>query len=170
MDEKKEIMNLLSEFKLPFLESWVDSELKENKCAFLAVIRFLRPLQKSLDYYLFDYEKWIDYALERNDTSHNMIKEMIDKGVSRETIARYSYSVARTAFNEVLYRLDDPAGGDYDLENEGEHLPRWRLIEEIRYYDRKKIHFKETGRPIHGMHSIFPFIDPSEDERLKNNL
>jgi hypothetical protein len=159
MLNNKEVHDLLKEFGIPHADYWAEKENTENSRAILAMMRFLRPLQKTLDEYLYNYGEWIENIKSCND---NILKEQITEmkrlGVSNETIGKFAYWIARMAFNNVLYRLDDPAGADYDLKNEGEELPSWVLKEVV--FDAENNDYKETKRNIYGMHGIFPFTNP----------
>ncbi|NOU68673.1 hypothetical protein GC096_32080 [Paenibacillus sp. LMG 31461] len=66
------------------------------------------------------------------------------------------------SLKSVLYRLDYPAGGDYDLENQGEDLPRWVLLEQVISKEENKIDAKLAGRMLAEMFQIFPFKNPNE--------
>ncbi|HEY9160986.1 MAG TPA: hypothetical protein VIS94_07875 [Desulfomonilia bacterium] len=76
--------------------------------------------------------------------------ELINKGASPELLGKFAYEIALTALNEVLYRLSDPAGSDYDLENEGEGLPSWTLME-------TNANYEVTGRHVTELHNLIPF-------------
>jgi hypothetical protein len=168
MLNKKDICDLLEELGTPNASYWADKEKTDKTRAILAMMRFLRPLQKTLDEYLYNYDEWIENIKRcKDDTLKAEIDEMIKAGVSNEVMGKFAYWIARTAFNKVLYRLDDPAGADYDLKNEGEELPRWTLKEVI--VDSEKGHYTETGKSIYGMHSVFPLTSP-EEKIKKNNL
>lgn len=64
------------------------------------------------------------------------------------------------AYNSVLYRISDPGGGDYDLENEGEGLPSWTLIERTHRNKNGNEQEVSTERILAEMHSIFPYRHP----------
>lgn len=156
MDEKREILNLLKDFDVDCADSLAESAGKDPGRSMLAAIRFLRPLQKSVLRYLNDADSYVDCCLRRNsDREEACVKAMVDKGVDRETIGRFAYCIAKSAIYEVLYRLDDASGGDYDLDDLGESLPSWVLKER----DPSR---QETARAIYGMHELFPL--PGLDE------
>ncbi|MEH6848904.1 hypothetical protein [Bacillus pseudomycoides] len=90
------------------------------------------------------------------------MREMIDAGISPEQIGVFAYWIARSAINEVLYRLSDPCGGDYDLPNEGEELPVWRLEEFSKSHNEKTFSIERTGWSLLELHNIFPFHNPGE--------
>lgn len=161
--EKKELIECINKLGIDNAGYWSDQELTDSRYATLAMLRFLRPFQKSLDYYLEDHEIWVKNELSRkNSKISGVLQEMIDAGVNTESIGVLAYWMSRMAMNNVLYRLEDPAGDDYDLENEGENLPRWVLLEQVITKDQNRIDAKVTGRMLSGMHEIFPFKNPEE--------
>lgn len=68
-----------------------------------------------------------------------------------EQIGLFAYNIAKAAFNEVLYRLDDPSGADFDLDNEEEY-PIWALMEVVESDDNSTL----TGRRLEMMYEVFP--------------
>ena len=160
MSDKEAILALLKDFNLRYADSLAESADKNSERPMLAMIRFLRPFQKTLNTYLKTPKSYVNDCVNRGrDIEEKCVKEMVEKGVDIETIGRYAYEITRATLNEVLYRLDDPAGSDYDLPGEGERLPSWVLKER----DSSK---EETNRIMWGMHSMFPFSLP-DDETAK---
>ncbi|MGG2134645.1 hypothetical protein AB1284_25585 [Bacillus sp. S2(2024)] len=164
---KEKVTQILKEFGVQSPEYWAEDEIKGNE-AVLAAFRFLRPLQATLDKYLYDNERWVQHSIERTSEQKNpnpedvILREMISAGISPEQIGLFAYWIARSAINGVLYRLSDPCGGDYDLPNEGEGLPIWRLEEYIESYNERTFNVERTGRPLPELHNIFPFHNPGE--------
>lgn len=117
--------------------------------------------------YLYNSESWVQRSIERAneqatpDSDDLILKEMVHAGISPEKIGLFAYWIARSAINGVLYRLSDACGGDYDLPNEGEDLPSWRL-EEYTPYNDKTSNVERTGRFLLELHNIFPFHNPGE--------
>lgn len=72
---------------------------------------------------------------------------LLKAGASPEKIAQFAYEMRLEAYNSVLYRLDDAAGGDYDLPDEGDWLPSWTLTE------RSPDH-EPTGRYLQELYSL----------------
>ncbi|WP_302104964.1 hypothetical protein [Polycladomyces zharkentensis] len=166
MVDKDELVELLRQWGVSHAEEWAEQELRDEHFAVLAMFRFLRPLQHMLDGYLYGSEYWVQQTIERKDPTAEVLKEMIDAGIAPEKIGWFAYWIAREAINAVLYRLDDPAGGDYDLPNEGEGLPSWSLQERIEHREGTKWTAELTGRVIGGMHTLFPFHNP-EDKKME---
>lgn len=117
--------------------------------------------------YLYDSEGWVQHSNERANEQATpasddlIIKEMVQAGISPEKIGLFAYWIARSTINEILYRLSDPCGGDYDLPNEGEELPSWRL-EEYTAQSGNPMNVERTGRLLLELHNIFPFHNPGE--------
>lgn len=164
---KENVTQILKEFGVQSPEYWAEDEMKGSE-AVLAAFRFLRPLQEILDMYLYDNERWVQHSIERANKNKDpdlddvIIREMIDAGISPEQIGVFTYWIARSAINTVLYRLSDPCGGDYDLPNEGEELPVWRLEEFSKSRNEKTFNIERTGRSLPELHNIFPFHNPGE--------
>ena len=149
MDDKTRLKGLLADMGVKDVDGVLDGY--DGSRPTLAMVRLLRPLQKTLNEYLEDYEGLVRFKLGRpNDPEYPLVKEMADKGVEPETIGKLCYWTARSAYNELLYRLDDPAGADYDLDDEGSGLPSWALKE-------RDGAGRETGRTLQGLSSVFPF-------------
>lgn len=163
---KENVTEILKEFGVQSPEYWAKDEI-EGKEAVLASFRFLRPFQEILDMYLYNNESWVQNSIQRAneqatpDTNNLIIKEMVQAGISPEKIGLFAYWIARSAINEILYRLSDAGGGDYDLPNEGEDLPSWRL-EEYTAQSGNPMNVERTGRLLLELHNIFPFHNPGE--------
>jgi hypothetical protein len=163
---KENVTQILKEFGVQSPEYWAKDEIEGNE-AVLASFRFLRPFQEILDMYLYNNESWVQNSIQRAneqatpDTNNLIIKEMVQAGISPEKIGLFAYWIARSAINEILYRLSDPCGGDYDLPNEGEELPSWRL-EEYTAQSGNPMNVERTGRLLLELHNIFPFHNPGE--------
>ncbi|MED1622471.1 hypothetical protein [Bacillus pseudomycoides] len=163
---KENVTEILKEFGVQSPEYWAKDEI-EGKEAVLASFRFLRPFQEILDMYLYNNESWVQNSIQRAneqatpDTNNLIIKEMVQAGISPEKIGLFAYWIARSAVNEILYRLSDAGGGDYDLPNEGEDLPSWRL-EEYTAQSGNPMNVERTGRLLLELHNIFPFHNPGE--------
>jgi hypothetical protein len=156
---KEELIELFKMLGVPDPDEWAESELNDKQTAYLAVFRFLRPLQQLLDGYLYRHDSWVKSAIERDDPDSKVIKEMVDAGISSEQIGWFAYWITRYAINIMLYHLDDPAGADFDLPDEGEGFPNWCLVERISYRDGNVHTFEYTGRILQGMYSLFPYKD-----------
>ncbi|PFK36861.1 hypothetical protein COI93_15625 [Bacillus cereus] len=165
---KETVTEILKEFGVESPEYWARDEI-EGKEAVLASFRFLRPLQKTLHTYLYESEDWVQRSVERANEQANpnsddlVIKEMVQAGIPPEKIGLFAYWIARSAMNEILYRLSDPCGGDYDLPNEGEDLPSWRL-EEYTAQSGNPMNVERTGRFLLALHNLFPFHTPGEKD------
>ncbi|WP_459500571.1 hypothetical protein [Bacillus sp. C1] len=163
---KETVTHILKEFGVESPEYWAEDEI-EGKEAVLASFRFLRPLQEALDTYLYNSEDWVQRSIERTneqatpDADDLILKEMVQAGIPPEKIGLFAYWIARSAMNAVLHRLSDAGGGDYDLPNEGEDLPSWRLAEYTAQRENS-MHVKRTGRLLLELHNIFPFHNPGE--------
>ncbi|WP_026590632.1 hypothetical protein [Bacillus sp. UNC437CL72CviS29] len=163
---KENVTEILKEFGVQSPEHWAKDEI-EGKEAVLASFRFLRPFQEILDMYLYNHESWVQNSIQRAneqatpDTNNLIIKEMVQAGIPPEKIGLFAYWIARSAMNEILYRLSDAGGGDYDLPNEGEELPSWRL-EEYSPHNGNPMNVERTGRLLLELHNIFPFHNPGE--------
>ncbi|MED4651728.1 hypothetical protein [Bacillus pseudomycoides] len=163
---KENVTQILKEFGVQSPEYWAKDEI-EGKEAVLASFRFLRPFQEILDMYLYNNESWVQNSIQRAneqatpDTNNLIIKEMVQAGISPEKIGLFAYWIARSAMNGILYRLSDAGGGDYDLPNEGEDLPSWRL-EEYTAQSGNPMNVERTGRLLLELHTIFPFHNPGE--------
>ncbi|PEY29936.1 hypothetical protein CN354_26405 [Bacillus cereus] len=159
---KETVAQILKEFGVQSPEYWAKDEI-EGKEAVLASFRLLRPLQETLDTYLYNSENWVQRSMERANPDSNdlIVKEMVQAGIPPEKIGLFAYWIARSAINEMLYRLSDPCGGDYDLPNEGEDLPSWRL-QEYTAQSGNPMNVKRTGRYLLELHNIFPFHNPGE--------
>jgi hypothetical protein len=156
--DKKTLINILHDFDVPDPEYWADQELNDKNWAFLAAFRFLRPLQDDLDAYLYRPENWIEDQLKyRHSKYRHILQSMLNAGISPKEIGVFAYWIARMTYNSVLLRLSDPAGADYDLENEGEGLPRWALSEIFRDVT--------TGRYIPDLHTLFPYRNPEGESK-----
>ena len=155
---KETVTEILKEFGVKSPEYWARDEI-EGKEAVLASFRFLRPLQETLDSYLYNSEDWVQRSVERVNEQANpnsddlIVKEMVQAGIPPEKIGLFAYWIARSAMNEILYRLSDPCGGDYDLPNEGEDLPSWRL-EEYTAQSGNPMNVKPTGRHLLELHNL----------------
>lgn len=159
--DKKTLVKLLYDFGIPDPEYWADQELNDDIWAYLAAFRFLRPLQNDLDGYLERPEEWINFELNRRHSEiGHIIKSILEAGIPHKDIGLFAYWIARYAYIGVLHRLSDPAGGDYDLENEGEELPRWSLIETYIRKDGNAVREIKTGRYIPELHTLFPYRNP----------
>jgi hypothetical protein len=148
---KEEIKETLQEFGLSEnkAEYYANLEMKDN-FAWLSAFRFVRPLNNSLEFYKSEYGDMLKNRIERNLDNSEVETELLKKGVDPELLSKFAYEVALTAFNEVLYRISDSAGSDYDLENEGKGLPSWCLKE-------RDSECKVTERPLAETHSLIPF-------------
>ncbi|CAN7746573.1 hypothetical protein [Paenibacillus sp. LjRoot56] len=63
-------------------EYWSEKETSDNKYATLAMLRFLRPFQKSLDNYLEGHDIWVNNELTRRKSKiSGVLGEMINTGV-----------------------------------------------------------------------------------------
>ncbi len=154
--DKELAKEYLKELNIPDAEYWSEKEGEPYFGAVVASFRFVRPLQKSLDRFSDDHEEWIKKTIEQGNTPYsNVIKEMNDAGISSKSIGELAYWISRMSMNQVLYRFSDPAGSDYDLPNEGEHLPRWVLKETVK--ENSGYEINETGDFLMDMHSIFPY-------------
>ncbi|RII33696.1 hypothetical protein D2A34_18415 [Clostridium chromiireducens] len=149
---KEEIKELLQEFGLPENKAdyYANLEINDKNFAWLSAFRFVRPLNKSLESYKTEYGDILRNRIEKGFSISKVESELLEKGATPELLGDFAYEIALTAFNEVLYRLSDPAGGDYDLEDEGESLPSWTLIERDSNGSRNERHLTET-------HSLIPF-------------
>lgn len=150
---KEEVKMLLQKFGLSdnAAEYYSNFEVndKENR-AWLAAFRFVRPVNNSLEFYKAEYSNVLKHRIEQGLDISEAETELINKGVPPELLGKFAYEIALTAINEVLYRLSDPAGSDYDLENEGEGLPSWTLME-------RDPNYGVTGRHVSETHSLIPF-------------
>lgn len=148
---KEVIKKTLQEFGLheSVADYYANFEMKD-KSAWLAAFRFVRPLNNSLEFYKNEYGDMLKSRIERDLENSEVETELLKKGATPELLGQFAYEIALTAFNEVLYRLSDPAGGDYDLENEGEGLPAWSLRERV-------LNYEVTERSLAEMHSLIPF-------------
>ncbi len=96
-----------------------------------------------------------NYAQQMTDrknkgyTVSEAFRNLKDAGVDDETINKFAYEIALTSYNEVLYRISDPCGADYDLEDEGNGYPRWRLKE-------VDSNGNETERFVPELHDLVP--------------
>ncbi|MGI0532104.1 hypothetical protein KFD70_06900 [Bacillus pfraonensis] len=165
---KETITEILKEFGMESSEYWAKDEI-EGKEAVLASFRFLRPLQETLDMYLYHNDSWVQRSIQRANelatphTNDLIIKEMVQAEIPPEKIGLFAYWIARSAMNEILYRLSDAGGGDYNLPNEGEDLPSWRLAE-YTAQSGNPMNVKPTGRLLLELHNLFPFHNPGEKE------
>ncbi|MDQ0888870.1 hypothetical protein QFZ81_003958 [Paenibacillus sp. V4I9] len=134
-------------------ERWTESEFSDDECAQLAAYRFLRPLQSSLDIYSQQYQTWIQNIESSNHQNKlsRILKKMIEAGIKPKEIGYFAYQIASQAYNEVLNRIEDPTGGDFDLNHQGKVLPSWVLME---LKDEEEREF--TGRIIAGLNEQFP--------------
>lgn len=165
--DKNTLVELLNYFCVPDAEYWADQDLNDDIWAHFAAFRFLRPLQIHLDGYLERPEEWVNGVLNRRDSGEigRIMKLMVEAGIPPRDIGIFAYWIAREAYNFVLYRLSDPAGGDYDLENE-EELPRWNLVEtSLRKDGKYTLDYIFTGRYIPELHTIFPYRNPEGKPR-----
>lgn len=120
-----------------------EREAENNNEPWLAAFRFVRPLNNDLKYYKETYSSDLREGCMYSEAS----KALLEAGVSPEQIAEFAFEMRLEAYNSVLYRLDDAAGGDYDLPGEGDSLPSWSLME------RSSKH-QLTGRLVQGLHSL----------------
>ncbi|EKQ52396.1 MULTISPECIES: hypothetical protein [unclassified Clostridium] len=148
---KEAVKEILKEFGLSEsrAEYYAEREIKD-KFAWLSAFRFVRPLNNSLEFYNNEYADIIKKRIEKGLDNSEIETELLNNGATPELLGKFAYEIALTAFNEVLYRLSDPAGGDYDLENEGEGLPSWRLKE-------RNLNNEVTKRTLAEMHNLIPF-------------
>ena len=164
--DKNTLVELLNYFCVPDAEYWADQDLNDDIWAHFAAFRFLRPLQIHLDGYLERPEEWVNGVLNRRDSGEigRIMKLMVEAGIPPRDIGIFAYWIAREAYNFVLYRLSDPGGDDYDLENE-EELPSWSLVEiNLRKVGNVVDHIF-TGRYIPELHTIFPYRNPEGKPR-----
>lgn len=162
--DKKMLVKLLDDFGVPAAEYWADQDLNDDNWAHFAAFRFLRPLQNDLDGYLERHEEWVNSELNRDSELGRIMKSMVEAGIPPKDIGLFAYWIARYAYNLVLQRLTDPAGADYDLEND-EELPSWSLVEiNLRKVGNTVDHIF-TGRYIPDLHTIFPYRNPEGKPR-----
>jgi hypothetical protein len=149
---KEEIKRLLQEFGLSEQASdyYANLEMKDENFAWLPAFRFVRPLNNSLESYKTEYGDLLKNRIEKGLSVSKIEAELLEKGATPELLGKFAYEIALTAFSQVLYRLSDPAGGDYDLENEGDGLPSWSLMER----DANRV---ITERRLTETHSLIPF-------------
>lgn len=150
---KKELIEDFKNLGCDIPEIWAESELKDDEYAQLAGYRFLRPLQSSLDVYSQQYESWIQNIVNSNhqDFFSKILKKMIEAGIEPKEIGYFAYRIASQAYNEVLIRIEDPTGGDFDLKQQGKGLPCWVLME-LKDEDKREF----TGRILAGLYEQFP--------------
>lgn len=105
---------------------YAELEVNENK-AYLAAFRFVRPLNKDLEKYEKGYKSWEDIKRIPG------VSGLKDSGANLEDVLKLIHDTMFTCYGGVLYRLSDPAGWDFDLEECGEYLPGWALWENEPY-------------------------------------
>jgi hypothetical protein len=149
---KEEIKELLQGFGLPENTAYyyANLEIKDENLAWLTALRFVRPLNNSLESYKTEYGDILRSRIEKGLSISKIEAELLEKGATPELLGNFAYEIALTAFNQVLYRLSDPACGDYDLKNEGEELPSWALME-------RDSNGAITERRLTETHSLIPF-------------
>lgn len=152
LDEKsyrkaKELIKVFNELECPNAEKLARSEIQMNN-ADLAMQRLLVPLRKTANNYLNNIEEWINniHISQSYSSSDPDLIQIIDKmlylGITKQELARFTYSIALNSIQEVLNYLDDPNLADNNSKSEG--LPSWRLYE----IDSEGI---PTGRIIWGL-------------------
>lgn len=149
---KEEIKELLLKFGLPegAADYYANLEMNDMNSAWLSAFRFVRPLNICLESYRTEYGDLLKSRIEKGMRISAVEAELIEKGATPELLGKFANQIALTAFSQVLYRLSDPAGSDYDLKNEGEGLPSWTIME-------KDANRKVTDRRLAETHSLIPF-------------
>ncbi|WP_051542021.1 hypothetical protein [Clostridium lundense] len=149
---KEEIKELLKSFGLPenTADYYANLDIESNNFAWLAAFRFARPLNNSLEFYENEYGDMLKNRIKENLPNSEVETKLLKNGATPELLGKFAYEIALTTLNEVLYRLSDPAGGDYNLENEGNGLPSWTLME----VDSNN---KVTKKRLAETHSLIPF-------------
>lgn len=120
--------------------------------AYFAAARFIRPLVKEQRYY--KNCEWADWQRERinegkmdDSFEDNFIMELYNKGIDLNKVSRYLAKTIAITYNDVLYRLSEAGGDDYDLPNSGMDLPDWTLRERTSMGE-------ETGRYLPELHNL----------------
>lgn len=149
---KEVITELLKNFGLSESAAsyYTNRDIEDKNFAWFAALRFVRPLNNSLEFYLNEYGNMLRSRINEKLPISEVEKELLNEGATPELLGKFAYEIALTAFSSVLYRLSDPAGGDYDLENEGEGLPAWTVME-------KDSNGQVTDRKLAETHSLIPF-------------
>lgn len=151
--KEKEIRNFLelAGYSEGRIEHYTKLEMEDKVWAWLPTVRFVRPLNNQLRKYLDgDFIRQLKEAKENNIHVDGIVGELLEAGVTPELISKFAYEITSTSYNEVLYRLVEPSGADYDLDNTGADLPSWRLVE----VDENG---KLTGRYIQELHNLIPY-------------
>lgn len=155
--KEEEIVEVLEELGISNKNKWT-MIAKESNSAILAKLRFLRPLQKELNKYLYDYDMWIENYIGNSELK-NIINKLKEAGISNKIIGQFTYIITLNAYRDVLFRLEDPAGLDYDLKNEGNSLPSWVLKEILKKKDGNNVVTEESERHLHGLFDMLPLDD-----------
>lgn len=144
--------DILEEFGLDDKASiyYAKQDDSDSTWAWLAAIRFVRPIQKSLMRYKKDYSRQMSERLDNGYNVSNSFRALKKAGISDEVINNFVYEIAIESYNDVLYRISDPAGSDYDLDDDGDNLATWKLIE----IDKDN---RKTGRYIPELHNLIPY-------------
>ena len=125
---------------------------EESGQAYFSAIRFIRPLNNTVKEYRSN--QWADLQRERiakgimeEETSDLFIMELKNKGVDLNELSQFIADIIATAYNDVLYRISDSEGDDYDLPYGGMGLPDWTLKE-------RDEDGEETGRVLPELHNL----------------
>jgi hypothetical protein len=149
---KEEIKQILMGFGLPedAAEHYAKLEVNDKKFAWLSAFRFVRPLNNSLEFYKNEYGDILRSRVEKGLSISDSETELLNAGATPEMLGKFASEIALSAFCNVLYRLSDAAGADYDLEGEGADLPSWTLME-------RDSNYVVTERYVTETHSLIPF-------------
>ena len=112
-------------------------------------------MNKFVDYiYKFSFKPTVkEYSLFKCvangflSTSDLFIKELHNKGVDLNELSQFIADIIATAYNDVLYRISDSEGDDYDLPYGGMGLPDWTLKE-------RDEDGEETGGVLPELHNL----------------
>lgn len=88
--------------------------LESDIWAVLPAFRLLKPLSDNLDFYKGGYRKMIEKMKEDGALAEKMpeINEMLNAGVSPETIEKFVYDIKLSTYDSLLYQLDDYKGAE----------------------------------------------------------
>ena len=133
--EKEKKIELLKLFGLSEDMANYYAESDDDKLwSVLPVFRLLRPLNVTLEYYENHFAKYIEGARE-NVSLQRMpeVAALLQSGATPEQIAKFAYSLTLSAYEEILYLLDDHSAADNDsfmnVEKECEDCTYWKLVE-----------------------------------------
>ncbi len=150
--EKK---TLLMRFGLDEKSAEYYLQMETDIWAVLPTFRLLKPLDEHLEFYRGEYKKLIEKHAMDGTLNEKMPLEakMLQAGISPEDIEAFAFDLTLTAYENLLYQLDDHEGAEVD------EVFMTEPIEKCGYARLMEMGTdgKPTGRFLIGTHGKLPF-------------